>query len=119
MSKAIIFNQETKKRKPFEHIFKGDTLNKYSLVEQHKHILNINNNDALIYLAVQFPDYNKQQNYKFFKVPLIDIKYLCNKLLKHDNKIFEILIHDKPIKPFMDLEKNYLNKTHQNKMNSY
>jgi hypothetical protein len=92
---------------PFNHYFKHDELNKYTLVYHHKISLNITNTDKFIYLCTQYRDFGIHKIYKFFKVPLYEIDYFCN-LLKSNNNLFEILISNKTIKPFLDLEKSFI-----------
>jgi hypothetical protein len=87
-------------RTPFNQKFKGDTKGKYTKVYHHKEVIEINNKDAFIYLSAAYPG----KYYKYFKVPLADINYISENLLTQDNKINEILIRDKPLKPFLDLE---------------
>jgi hypothetical protein len=112
MSNIITSNKQSKQiesKPPFTHYFKGDTKKKYKFVYHKKYQLHINENNNEIYFMVEYAPYkNNKPTYKFFKISFDDIDYFNKNILSNDNKINEILIANKPIKPFLDLEKKFI-----------
>jgi hypothetical protein len=107
-------NKDVQVKKPHFKNFKGDYKNKYKYIFHTKSELNINEDNNFIFLAVEYP-YNNNKVYKYLKVPLDEIDYVCSSILKYDNKLNEILIKNKPIKPFLDLEQHLINPQSEEK----